>query len=338
MSFRPTSRTAPSSFKISSSIFVMNFPPTGLDDVPFELSSLQLADDNHWGFENLPFGSFDHARPWVDDTGHDLTFGSLIFGPLISAEEAVAAIEATEATEAAAATEATKVNGNDTGNDEAQWLRPLLPVDAPSGVDDPDHSLTFDPLISVEAVEAIEAIEAIDNDNPTGHGSLLSVGVDESAEEEVNESKESAEEESAEEEESVQEESVQEVFVRPKRKFEPSGENYEERLVLRDALNIFKKLRKGSLGLHFAKSVQTFVNSFDRMYTTPLSLCLPPLEGSVAAIRDKLTVRAVKVVDSRFGSIVVEEMKSLCPGKKQKRSRFCFKNGEWVCGSQVLSF
>ena len=316
----------------------LQFPPTGLDDAPFELSSLQLADDNHWGFENLPFESFDRARPWVDDPGHDpghdLTFGSLIFGPLISAEEAVAAIEAAEI-------EATEANGNDTGNDEAQWLRPLLPVEsfAPDGVDDPDHGLTFDPLISVEAVAAIEAIEAIDNDKPTGHGSLLSVGVDESEEiKEVNESKESAEEESAEEEESVQEESVQEVFVRPKRKLVPSGENYEERLVLRDALNIFKKLRKGSLGLHFAKSVQTFVNSFDRMYTTPLSLCLPPLEGSVAAIRDKLTVRAVKVVDSRFGSIVVEEMKSLCPGKKQKRSRFCFKNGEWVCGSQVLSF
>lgn len=122
-----------------------------------------------------------------------------------------------------------------------------------------------------------------------------------------------------------------------KRVFVPSNDNYLDRQSLRDALTVLKKLKSGSI-CDYRGCVRSLVKSFDNKYTTPLSLCLPPLPGSLAAVREKLRVSQVSVVKSTGSTIVVKEMKSLKPGKEQSCCTFLFQNGEWVCGDKVLFF
>ena len=122
-----------------------------------------------------------------------------------------------------------------------------------------------------------------------------------------------------------------------KRAFLPSNENYFDRQTLRDALIVVKKLRTGSL-CDYRGCVRSLTKSFNDTYTTPCTLCLPPLPESLAAVREKLRVSQVRVVNSTGSTIVVKEMKSLKPGKEQARFTFLFQNGEWVCGDKVLFF
>jgi len=120
----------------------------------------------------------------------------------------------------------------------------------------------------------------------------------------------------------------------------PSPGNYEKRKKIAEVFRMLKKCKVDGYHTKFINSLlHNFVNLFDNTYTTPWSLCSPPLKGRPAAIRTGFYVYDAIVVESTEESIMVEQIdKFRNPGRPLKRFTFSFQNGEWVCGQKVLSF
>ena len=118
----------------------------------------------------------------------------------------------------------------------------------------------------------------------------------------------------------------------------PCVTNLRARKALKRVLSGYRTLKKDFNNKLYAASERRLINDFNNTYTTPLALIIPPSSGSIAAIREELLCWQVQIINSGAESIIVEEMKQIKIGTKQKTFRFVFENGEWICGNKVLSF
>jgi hypothetical protein len=93
----------------------------------------------------------------------------------------------------------------------------------------------------------------------------------------------------------------------------------------------------GDIQACLALSVRALTNTFNKTYTTPLSLFLPPDIGQLGAVRDKLKIQKIKVLKTTSTTIIVEEIQRSFVAQAKKWT-FVFCKNEWVCGSDVLFF
>jgi len=128
-----------------------------------------------------------------------------------------------------------------------------------------------------------------------------------------------------------------------KRKNDPTECNFQSRKVLKNALNVLHQgihahTMQEDLQSCLALSVRSLTNSFNIAYTTPLSLFLPPNNGQIGTIRNKLKLQKIKILETTATTIVVEEVQNFNLVGQPKQWTFTFHNNEWVCGSAVLFF
>ena len=101
---------------------------------------------------------------------------------------------------------------------------------------------------------------------------------------------------------------------------------------------VFGHEEQGDMRAGLALAMRSLTNSFNSVYTTPLSLFLPPNNGQMGVIRDKLKIQKIKVFETTATTIVVEEIQNFNLVVQPKQWTFTFRNNEWVCGSAVLFF
>ena len=126
-----------------------------------------------------------------------------------------------------------------------------------------------------------------------------------------------------------------------KRKNDPTEYNFQSRKVLKNALDVLHQgihahAMQKDLQVYLSSTVRSLTNTFNNAYTTPLSLFLPPNNGQIGTIRNKLKLQKIKILETTAATIVVEEVQNAVVQPKQWT--FTFHNNEWVCGSAVLFF